>query len=274
MRSCPLCSSQANIDQLWGTDVLRCRSCHLGFVDQPPDSRAQEEAYSADYYVGSRGYADYEQEKIALQSNFKRRIQDLQRYSTGGDLFEIGCAYGFFLELAGQHWSVSGIDVSAAAADYARNRLHLKVSQSGVEDYPMSPASYDVIAMWDAVEHLRDPFMAVEKMAKALRPGGILTLTTGDLDAPLPRIQRTRWRLFHPLHLYYFSLASMTQLLRKCGLKVLHTSHEGNDRSIRQMAQVFGDRVARKVERLPFANRCIRVNLYDIMFVIAQKPAA
>lgn len=274
MRSCPLCSSEANIDRLWGTEVLHCRSCRLGFVDQPPDSTAQKEAYSADYYVGSRGYADYEQEKAALQSNFKRRIQDLRRHSSGGNLFEIGCAYGFFLELAAHHWSVSGIDVSAAAADYAHARLGLNVSQSGVEDYAMAPSSYDVVAMWDAVEHLRDPFMAVEKIASSLRPGGILALTTGDLDAFLPRIQRTKWRLFHPLHLYYFSLASMTRLLNKCGLKVLHSSHEGNDRSIRQMAQVFGDRVARKVERLPFANRCIRVNLYDIMFVIAQKPAA
>jgi hypothetical protein len=99
-----------------------------------------------------------------------------------------------------------------------------------------------------------------------------LALTTGDLDAVLPRIQRTRWRLFHPLHLYYFSLSSMTRLLNQHGLQVAHSSHEGNDRSVRQMAQVFGDRVAQKVERLPFANLCVRVNLLDIMFVIARKP--
>lgn len=272
MRRCPLCNSDTDVGRLWGTDVLCCNGCHLGYVDQPPSSGAQKEAYSAEYFVGSRGYADYQEEKPALQRNFTRRIRDLRQYSSGGDLFEIGCAYGFFLELAGQHWSASGIDVSAAAASYARERLHLNVSQAGVEDHPMAPQSHDVIVMWDAIEHLRDPFFAVEKIAGALRPGGILALTTGDLDAVLPRIQRTRWRLFHPLHLYYFSLSSMTRLLNQHGLQVAHSSHEGNDRSVRQMAQVFGDRVAQKVERLPFANLCVRVNLLDIMFVIARKP--
>jgi SAM-dependent methyltransferase len=252
--------------------VHLCRACHLGFVEQLPNAAAQEEAYSADYYVGSRGYADYEQERLALQANFKRRIEDLRRYSSGGDLFEIGCAYGFFLELAARHWSTSGIDVSAAAADYARNRLHLDVVQSGVEDYPMKPESKDVIVLWDAIEHLRDPFLAVEKIAKALRPGGILALTTGNVDALVPRIQRTRWRLFHPLHLYYFSLQSMKKLLGQAGLEPIHSSHEGNDRSVRQMAQALGTRFGRIVERLPFANRTIRVNLFDIMFVVARKP--
>jgi 2-polyprenyl-3-methyl-5-hydroxy-6-metoxy-1,4-benzoquinol methylase len=250
---------------------LRCHACGLGYVDQPPTTAAQEQAYSEEYFVGSRGYADYEKEKAALQSNFKRRIRDLRQFSAGGSLFEVGCAYGFFLELAGQHWLASGIDVSAAAASHARNRLNLNVSQAGVENHQVAPASHDVIVMWDAIEHLRDPFLAVEKIATALRPGGILALTTGDLDAVLPRIQRTRWRLFHPLHLYYFSLRSMTRLLNKHGLKVVRSSHEGNDRSVRQMAQVFGNRVARKIERLPFADRCFRVNLHDIMFVIAQK---
>jgi len=273
LRSCPLCSSTADVGRLWATEVLHCRACHLGFVQEPPDAAAQAEAYAADYYVGSRGYADYEQEKLALQANFRRRIRDLRRYQPGGDLFEIGCAYGFFLELAAAYWSTSGIDVSAAAVDYARNRLQLNVSQSGVEDYPMTPASKDVIVLWDAVEHLRDPFSAVEKIAQALRPGGILALTTGDLDALVPRLQRTRWRLFHPLHLYYFSLRSMTKLLGRCGLELVASSHEGNDRSVRQMAQALSARVARTIERLPaLANRTIRVNLFDIMLVIARKP--
>lgn len=271
MRSCPLCKSEANVTPLWGTEVLRCGSCRLGFVSNPPDAATQEENYSADYYVGDRGYADYEKEKVALQSNFKRRVDDLRRHSVGGQLLEIGCAYGFFLELAKQYWTVTGIDVSQAAVSYARDHLHLQAFRSGVEDFPLTSSAYDVVAMWDAIEHFRDPFLAVEKIAHALKPGGLLALTTGNLDAWLARLQRTRWRLFHPLHLYYFTPASIRQLLAKYDLEVLHLSHEGNDRSLRQMAQALGEGFARRVERMPFANVCFRINLFDIMFVLARK---
>jgi hypothetical protein len=85
-----------------------------------------------------------------------------------------------------------------------------------------------------------------------------------------------------PAHLHYFSKQSITYLLQAHGLKVVHFSHVSYYRSMRQMAQIitwnkpdsqWRQRLQSQIERLPFMSSYIPLNLYDIMFVVAQKAS-
>jgi 2-polyprenyl-3-methyl-5-hydroxy-6-metoxy-1,4-benzoquinol methylase len=280
MRACPVCSNSTDLTYLWNTQIVRCPECGLGYVDRLPTLEELEAIYSAEYFRGRTAYTDYEADKAGTQHHFRHRIRLLRQYKPDGDLFEAGCAYGFFLEIAREHWNVRGIDISEAAIEYARNTLKLPVEREDFESHPPKPDSYDVVAMWDVIEHLYDPMLAVQKSAEALRPGGILAITTADLDAYLPRIQKRGWRMIIPAHLYYFSRRSITHLLKNHGLNVVHFSHVGYYRSLRQMSQIitwnkpesrWRQNLQRTVERLPLMNTYVPLNLYDIMFVIAQK---
>ena len=236
--------------------------------------------YEQDFWQGDSSYANYVGDKAGAQRNFRRRIKTLRAFSPGGRLYEAGCAHGFFLEIAREYWEVEGSDISAEAVAYAQKTLNLPVTLADYESSPLPPERYDVIAMWDTIEHLYDPILSIQQSTAALKPGGILALTTGDVDAVLPRLQKKSWRLIHPTHLYYFSRQSMTRLLQTFGMEVVHFSYVGNWRSFRQMAHVltFGrtqqnwrNRVVRLLEKLPFIDVEIPVNTYDVMFVIGRK---
>jgi 2-polyprenyl-3-methyl-5-hydroxy-6-metoxy-1,4-benzoquinol methylase len=280
LRRCPCCQNDKNLIYLWGIHIIKCPNCSLGYIDRLPTLEELDNLYSHEFFKGETAYADYIAEKDSLESNFRNRIQKLLQYSHQGTLFEAGCAHGFFLNMARAYWDVKGIDISAEAVEYARNQLGLNVAVGDFESHPPEPGQYDAVVMWDTIEHLYDPFLAIQKSVEGLRPGGIIALTTGDIEALLPRIQRQSWRLIHATHLYYFSKRSLTFLLRHHGLEIVHFSHETNYRTLRQFTRIltFGKmennwrhKMVQWLDKLPLLNIKIPLNTYDIMFVIAQK---
>lgn len=260
-------------------------NCQTGFAKTIPSISDLEENYGASYFNAEVGgeeadYTDYLSEKTALQRNFARRIKVLQKYSQSGMLLEVGCAYGFFLELAQQYWEVSGIEISDAAADYALKEFGFNVVQKEFENAELKPDSFDVIAMWDTIEHLYDPVTAIQLAAKSLKSGGIIAITTGDCSALLARIQRQNWRLLQPNHLFYFSSNSITYLLEENGFEVVHLSHNPIYRSLREMSKLLVWKENPSKWRVNLLNTVsawsimdwqIALNVYDIMFVIAVR---
>jgi 2-polyprenyl-3-methyl-5-hydroxy-6-metoxy-1,4-benzoquinol methylase len=281
MRACPICGTSTNLTALWNIpNILRCPTCGLAYIDRLPTLKELEAIYSAEYFQGRTAYADYEASKAGIQRHFEHRIAVLRQFKPSGELFEAGCAYGFFLELAQRYWSVRGVDISEPAVQYARDALKLPVEQGDFESNPPASNAYDIVVMWDTIEHLYDPVLAIRKSVEALLPGGIIGLTTADLDALLPRVQKSGWRMIIPAHLYYFSRQSITRLLNDHGLEVMHFSHVGYYRSLRQMAQILtwnqtqsGWRYAlqQRIQNLPGMALQIPLNLYDVMFVVARK---
>lgn len=281
MRPCPICGTDTALSLLWDIEnIVRCPTCGLAYVDPLPTLKELQALYSQEFFRGNSAYADYEGSKSAIQHHFAQRISTLREFQPTGALFEAGCAHGFFLELAQRHWTVRGVDISESAIQYARDVLKLPVEVGDFESNPPAPDAYDVLAMWDTIEHLYDPVLAIRKSAEALHRGGILGLTTGDLDALFPRLQKRGWRLIHPTHLFYFSRQSMTRLLNDHGLEVVHFSHVGYYRSLRQMAQIISwhhpnsiwrRELQQRIQQLPGMSWQIPLNLHDVMFVIARK---
>jgi len=252
----------------------------LVYVDKLPSTAELGAIYSAEYWRGNSAYSDYVADKAGMQAHFQHRIKLLRTFITGNQLLEVGCAFGFFLELAKQYWNVQGVDFSLDAVAYAREMLHLPVQQGDFESYPLNTESFDAVVMWDTIEHLYDPVLAIRKSADALKPNGILALTTGHVDALLPRLQKQNWRMIIPSHLYYFSRESITRLCNNQGLDVIYFSHVSYYRSLRQIAKiiiwnhpevVWRQQILKQIETLPFSGVYIPLNLYDIMLVIAKK---
>ena len=257
-------------------DIVKCPVCGLVFYQgTPPDH-----LYSDEYFTGGE-YLDYPGDKKIIQRNFKRHIRLLQRLAPKGRLLELGCAYGFFLELARKHWEVKGIDVAAAGIRHARQIIGVNALQADFLTLADEPESWDVICLWDTIEHLPHPILTLRKAAAWLKPGGLLLLTTGDIESRLARWRGERWRQIHPpTHLYYFSAATLRKALADAGLQVQHVSYAGYSRGFRAMMYglfALPDKKTRWLyQLLTFGGRLdfpIYLNLYDILLVIAKKPA-
>ena len=197
-------------------------------------------------------------------------------------LFEIGCAYGFFLELARKEFAqVRGVDISEDAVRHARETLGVDAVKADFLD-DAAGNGFDVYCLWDTIEHLMEPDRVIAKIARVIRPRGLVAITTGDIGSALARIQGRRWRMIHPpTHLHYFSRATLERLLLRYGFEILTVDYPRTTRSLRMILSgllVLGRppsswtiALYRKLERLPFLDSSIPLNTFDIMYVIARR---
>jgi len=262
--------------------LLRCPVCSLIFARLPATDAEVRALYGASYFAGDE-YADYLGDKAVIQRSFHRKLQYMQRWvPTSARLFEIGAAYGFFLDAARARapWESVGIDISEDAAAYARARLGVDVHAGDFLSADVPRGRYDVFCMWDTIEHLAQPDLYVERVAELIAPGGYFFISTGDIDSRVARRKGRSWRLIHPpTHLYYFSRATLSRLLERVGFRVCDVTPMGLDRSIRQT--VYSLLVQKRPRLMPlyrrFANTRLAgvgfyVDLGDIMVVCAQAP--
>lgn len=262
--------------------LLRCPRCGHAWADLHLPPEAFHRLYSETYFKGGE-YADYRDEEPALRRNFRLRLRDLVReHPAGGRLWEVGCAYGYFLSEAGGHFEAGGCDISESAVQNACARLGVDARRL---DYLSLTAEtpFDVVCLWDTVEHLARPDAYLAKAYADLLPGGTLALSTGDIGSWCARLRGARWRLIHPpTHVHYFNRSSLRTLLERLGYTRITFRYHAFWRSL--------DTTARKLllERRGnprWADGCYRVlwrtgllrgyyplNLYDLMTVYARKP--
>ena len=265
-----------------GYDIVRCGRCSHVFVRLDGTDEALYAQYAEGFFNGG-AYLDYVGDQCVARRNFARYIAILRRYQPAGSLLEIGCTYGYFLDTARKDWDVAGIDIHEAGIAHARDRLGLHVTYGDFLNVPVDAASCDVVAMWDTIEHLRHPDAYVQKVARVLRPGGVLALTTGDVGSLVARIRGRAWRLYDPpFHLHYFSRSTMTSLLKRAGLEIVEARTAGYHRSlgfILHRVFVYNkprplNLVCNVARRVGAANLALYLDLRDIMFVVARKPGS
>jgi len=136
-----------------------------------------------------------------------------------GRLLEIGCGNGHFLRAARDAgFQVQGMDVSAHSCKVANQRLGGEFVFCGNADNLEPPAEpYDVCALFDVIEHVRNPLKLLQRVRAFLKPEGVLFLCTPNLDSWSARVMRKRWSEFKTEHLTYFGVETIQNLLAKTG---------------------------------------------------------
>ncbi|KKU10925.1 MAG: Methyltransferase type 12 [Candidatus Woesebacteria bacterium GW2011_GWB1_45_5] len=227
-----------------------------------------EKVYDKKYYTKGQ-YADYEKEKASLAGNFSDRLAQIIKYKKGGKILDVGCAYGYFLLEAKRFFEIRGIDLDKNTTRKASLITGADITTGNFLKHDFKREKFDVITFFDSIEHLTDPKKAILKSARMLKNGGIVAIETGDVESVLSKIEKEKWRLIDPgVHLNYFSRKTLNSLLVSCGFKVLAFSYVSFRRSIRQVMH----RLLGKNLFIPFLSGLpLKVNTFDIMFVIAKK---
>jgi 2-polyprenyl-3-methyl-5-hydroxy-6-metoxy-1,4-benzoquinol methylase len=220
-------------------------------------------------------------EEESLRLNFRNRIETLRALVPNwsqAHVFEIGCAYGFFLsEIKNEVRSAAGIDISAEAVRFAREDRGVHAEQGDYLALDLG-RKVDAIVMWDTIEHLKRPDLFIAKAARDLKEGGVIALTTGDIDSLNARLRGHRWRMIHPpTHMHYFSVVTASKLLDRHGFDVVHVSHPGNSRGLKSMLyfilvlQMKRPEVYAMLKSWSLFDLRLTLNLFDIMYIIARR---
>jgi len=260
-----------------GVEIFRCGGCGLEFWNPEPDFRA-EEFYDAAYFddaSAGHGYDDYAELEAVLRLNFARRLARIPRPRPGARLLDIGAAFGFAVSEAQRAgFDASGLEISTAAARRASGAAPGRVLVANALDAPFADASFDVVTLWDVLEHLHDPHAAITEVARLLRPGGRLVLTTGDVGSLAARLSGARWHLYTlPEHLFFFSRRSLRELLGAHGLRVESERAESSLYTlgylVERLRKTLLGRSAAGAAGWPGAALRVPMNLFDIVTVQA-----
>ena len=279
MNECIVCGNSGTKVMYEG--ILKCLQCGHIFFDFQLNDEELFKLYSKKYFFGDE-YSDYIADKKVFQKNFRLRLEVLQSFldpTRHRHILEIGCAYGFFLDIVSDQFdTLLGIDISEGGVVYAQEQLELNVINTDFLKYDFGNQKFDVVCMWDTIEHLRSPHLYLEKMSRVMERGSIIAITTGDIESLNARIRKDKWRLMHPpTHIHYFSRKTLEKVLDNNGFDTIYNRYCGFYRSIDNIA--YNTLVLRKRWPWLYGLLCkmgvtridIYLNLYDIMYVIARR---
>lgn len=213
--------------------VYTCSNCTFVYVTPRLTGQALLDVYNETYWKSDnpkeRGYADYAKESALYLKTYKKRMKLVSKWlPQPGRILDVGCAAGYFLRVAQQYGhDVHGVELSEAISQAAiqslgSDRVYNGLLDDAVEARGWQPQSFDLITIWDVIEHVPDPQSLLSSILKLIKPGGKLLLETQNVESRLANKLGKRWHHYkHDEHLYHFSPTTIERLLSDSGYKVL-----------------------------------------------------
>jgi SAM-dependent methyltransferase len=186
-----------------------------------PSGRAMigtnEEIYSVENrikaYMSRVGY---------FKKRYRRYLSNIKRFQEGGKLLDIGCNIGLFLSVAREEgFSVVGVELNRACAEYARNTFKIEVYSDVVEKAGFPNHRFDVVTLFDVLEHVPDMETFLVEVRRILKPGGLLVVQSPNLHSLMASLTKGDWVwLSPPDHIFHFTPSSLSRLLESNGFAV------------------------------------------------------
>lgn len=255
--------------------IVQCRHCGLVYANPRWPEEVVLDAYSA---VEDLTYVKERAGREATFAHHLRRIEKIIGPADGRALLDVGAYVGVFVETAvAAGWQAMGVEPSAWAAAEA-GRRGLNVVRGTLHSPELRGRCFDVVTMWDVIEHLPEPAAELEKVAGLLSPGGWVVVHTMNIDALLARLMGARWPWLMDMHLCYFSRKTLSRMLVKTGFEVVWSGAQGRYLSLGYLSSrvaglnaALGGLAQRAVLALKLEETVIPINLGDLMTVIARR---
>ena len=255
--------------------IVKCRNCGLVYTN--PHRKASAILHNYEEVVDQLYLEEREGRVLTFRRNL-RPLEELMPPDPGRRLLDVGCHIGVFLEIAQERgWEVWGVEPSHWAAGEARSR-GLRVIEGTLENAHLAGQSFDVITMWDVIEHLTDPLRELRESHRLLKKGGLICIHTMNIESPLARLMGSRWPWLMEMHLYYFSPRTLGKMLRRAGFTVVKIVNQGRCLRLGYLVtriEPYSSLIARGMGKLVTAfglkEKAVPINLGDLFTAFARK---
>ena len=199
--------------------IMRCNNCGLLYVNPQPDAQELSAYYPPAYF---ELFLDKEipgQRKKTLEKKCQQRLRVIQRFKEKGRVLDIGCADGYFLHcLKREGWEVAGVEPSEFAAKKAKEEYGIPVSCGELLDARYPDNCFDVISLFETLEHVPKPLETLWEIKRILKSDGLLVGTVPNFASLQRRIFSRHWYCVDPpRHLFYFTRNVLCAILEKSG---------------------------------------------------------
>jgi SAM-dependent methyltransferase len=265
---CPVCKtkSQAPSFEKHSFFYVICPNCDLVYMNPRPTPQLLARFYN-DLPIRKFFF-----EHILLDfaeadqtSFFMRRLSRLEQLHQGDRrrLLDVGCAAGYFVLLAQQQgWQGVGLELNEAYVAYAKEKRNLNIRQQTLTEFAKTGAKFDIITVWDVLEHVTEPLEIFETTSYLLEPGGLLAFSTINHRTLNAKVLKQDWRYYLPPdHLYSFTPKLLKQILARYGFTVERIEHQ-------YMLEVFIEGINRRGVSIVDPRNL----LPNIIYALGQQP--
>lgn len=257
--------------------IVKCRQCGLVYANPRNNSTDVLKKYIK---VEDPLYFEERQGRVIT---FEKHLRPLHYFTgppDGRTLLDIGAHIGVFVEVANKAgWKAMGIEPSHWSVEIAK-KFGIELIEGTLASSNLPDNHFDVVTLWDVIEHLSDPKAELEQVFRVLKPGGWVVIHTMNIESLFARLMGSKWPWLMEMHLYYFSVQTI-----RCMLETIHFQWKTSQPQGRYLR--LGYLVSRLrpysyklmaildklIKTVHWEHRPVAINLGDLMTVYAQKPA-
>lgn len=254
--------------------MVKCNTCGLVRSDPVADPQTLARLYAQSSF-------DYASEVDNLNATYGRYLAQVSVDGTRkGALLEIGCGNGFFLEEALRQGfeDVRGVEPSADAVAQASERVRPLITCDVMRPGLFAPEQFDVICMFQVLDHVPSPANLVDECRDLLRPGGLILCISHDVEALSARLLRELSPIVDIEHTCLFSLMTVSLLLTEHGFELKQKGTVHNTYTLHYLSRLMPLPSGVKRLVLGLLSRSaigrLRVSIpLGNLYVVAQKPS-
>lgn len=227
--TCSLCHSSAlrlihdqRDARYFSRRIHRCERCGYAFVHPVPSREQLDKLYSDPAYLNTRISAgETRRVNTGQLERADSRLDWLSRYFTKGKILDVGCGNGeFILKAGGRGLEVYGLEASESAATAAGNLTGARIYKDEPENLHRSGLRFDLVTMWDVIEHVPVPPRFIRLCASLLTENGLIAVSTPNQRNYHGILHGDNWKGYRdgPEHLHFFNLKTLNILMERNGL--------------------------------------------------------
>lgn len=156
---------------------------------------------------------------VSRRRIFFDQLDRLLPKGEGKRVLEIGCGAGGMLGPLQRYGSVSGLDIDHEFVSVCKERGFEHVLCGSGYELPYADASFDLVCLFDTIEHLPDDEQALREVMRVLRPGGSVFVS-------VPAYQ---WLWSHndktAHHFRRYTAGRLRAVMKKAGLQPARVSY-------------------------------------------------
>lgn len=233
---CTFCGSHCYQELFRGADLLlggemeyrwvRCLSCGALRQDPMPSWNDLKNSYPPHYssYSTLLPQNATKFQRITKRLGQWKRVNFVQKYCPDGRWLDIGSGSGQILQEANfrNRWQLQGLEPNKYAAKYSSSYLGIPIKIFTIEEMPLNNEKYDLITMWDVLEHLANPIQIIDLVSELLNEHGVFIFQVPNLASLDRRVFGKFWNGYDlPRHLNLFPNKVIHDLLINKGFRVI-----------------------------------------------------
>jgi len=221
-RQCPVCSSDHYRTEFIkdGFTFVKCNKCQMLYVNPTLKNDELEKYYNCEAISFYEKNILLKTREIRNEKIFMPRVQLVEKYITKGKILDVGCAIGNFLEciVKNPDWEAYGVEPNKFAAGFAKENVDASIYDCMLEETDFQEESFDVVTLWETVEHLQKPLELLKYCYRLIKKGGWFFISTPNVGGfEFKMIGKEHFNIGAPNHLNYFDTKTIKEVLNRAG---------------------------------------------------------